>query len=122
MKRAGERRCENPPYLDVTQRAAENTQVGGFLLVHVWDIFLQRLEALFEVCSPKGSESPTERGQTFSGRKHSGTLSQGSCKGKDKVVYYYFKLLKKSMVTVLKNERWLKRLFEGVWTQQSLVD
>lgn len=40
-------------YLYVTQRATENAEVGGFLLVNIWNVLLQRLETLFEVRSPE---------------------------------------------------------------------
>lgn len=48
-------------YLYVTQSAAEDAEVGGFLLVDVWNVFLQRLETLFEVRSPKGSRVTKSR-------------------------------------------------------------
>lgn len=36
-------------YLDVSQCTPQDTQVGGFLLVDVWDVFLERFEALLQV-------------------------------------------------------------------------
>ena len=40
-------------YLYVTQSTAEDAEVGGLLLIHIRNVFLQCLKTLFEVCSPK---------------------------------------------------------------------
>lgn len=38
-------------YLNVSQCTSEHTQIGGFLLIYVGDVLLQRLKTLLQVCS-----------------------------------------------------------------------
>lgn len=52
-------------YLYVTQSAAENAEVGGFLLINIWNVLLQRLKTLFEVRSPEGPRVRNEKESHF---------------------------------------------------------
>lgn len=48
---------ENPAaHLDVSQSTPQHAQIGGLLLLDVGDVFLQRLEALLQVCSPGNAQ------------------------------------------------------------------
>lgn len=38
-------------HLNVSQCTSEHAQIGGLLLVHVWDVLFQRLKALLQVRS-----------------------------------------------------------------------
>lgn len=52
-------------YLYVTQSTAENAEVGGFLLVNIWNVLLQGLETIFEVRSPEGPRVRNEKGSNL---------------------------------------------------------
>lgn len=52
-------------YLYVTQSAAKNAEVRGFLLINIWYVFLQRLKTLFEVRSPKGKRERKKTTKRF---------------------------------------------------------
>lgn len=44
-------RCTAPAYLNVSQGAPQDTEVGGLLFVHVWNVPFQGLKALFKMGS-----------------------------------------------------------------------